>query len=77
MLLGSGGVAKDDARAVELFRKGCDAGVAMGCLDLGVMVASGRGVTKDPKKARELFDQACQAGVTDGCDKLKKLQGKK
>jgi len=31
------GVRQDDAKAVSLYKKACDAGYATGCFNLGVM----------------------------------------
>jgi hypothetical protein len=61
------GVAKDEARAVELFKKACDAGHAGGCSSLGVMYDEGRGVAKDEAGAVELYWKACDGGDAQGC----------
>jgi len=42
--LGGRGVARDEARAVELYRKACNLGSTTGCTRLREMYSEGRGV---------------------------------
>jgi uncharacterized protein len=72
------GVPKNLDRAVELYRKACDATKEFehGCLSLGRLYLDGRGVTKDKPKAIELFRKACAAKEKPACDELKKLNEK-
>jgi TPR repeat protein len=65
------GVAKDLAKARELYRRACDAGDADSCNNLGILLQSGLGGPKDLAAAQTLFEQACKAGVAIGCDNAK------
>ena len=54
-------------RAVELFTRVCDAGVARACNQLGSLVWQGRGVSADPARAYSLYMRACDGGDAAGC----------
>ncbi|MET0402047.1 MAG: tetratricopeptide repeat protein [Cystobacter sp.] len=54
-------------RAVELYTRGCDAGVARACTLLGTLVWQGRGASADPQRAYSLYAKACEAGDSAGC----------
>jgi TPR repeat protein len=62
-----GKVAKDDTRALALFRLACAAGSARGCAREGEFYFLGRGVAVDPAKALEGFELACTDGYGPGC----------
>jgi uncharacterized protein len=64
------GVAKDEPRAVKLYRTACNAHYAKGCNDLGNMYLDGRGVVKDAPRAIELYSEACNTGEPMGCSNL-------
>jgi TPR repeat protein len=68
------GVTQDLNRAADLFKKACDAGGSVGCLDLGEMYMRGQGVLKDRNRAADLFKKACDAGVHRGCENLARLR---
>jgi uncharacterized protein len=55
------------ARAVELYTRGCEAGVARVCNQLGTLVWQGRGVSADPARAHSLYLRACDGGDAAGC----------
>ena len=58
----------EPARAVELYTRACDAGVARACNLLGTLVWQGRGVSAaDPKRAYSLYMRACDGGDAAGC----------
>ncbi|MFL5358296.1 tetratricopeptide repeat protein [Archangium sp.] len=57
----------DPARAVELYTRVCDAGVARACNVLGTLVWQGRGVSADPARAYSLYMRACDGGDAAGC----------
>lgn len=57
----------DPARAVELYTRVCDAGVARACNVLGTLVWQGRGVSADPARAYSLYLRACDGGDAAGC----------
>jgi uncharacterized protein len=67
LMLGSG-VAKDEAKAISLLTQACDAGVAAGCYNLGVLHA-GRGVARSVAAVR-LFDKSCALGEAAACQAL-------
>ena len=48
---GGQGVAKDERKAAQLYRKACDGGQEASCGLLGFMYALGRGVARDERKA--------------------------
>ena len=54
-------------RAVELYTRGCEAGVARTCTLLGTLVWQGRGVSADPARAQTLYLRACEGGDAAGC----------
>ncbi len=57
----------EEPRAVELFTRTCDAGVARACNQLGALVWQGRGVAADPARAYTLYMRACEGGDAAGC----------
>ncbi len=56
------GVAKDPARAANLYEKACRGGVVVGCVNLGVLFALGDGVPQDETTAAGYFRTACERG---------------
>jgi TPR repeat protein len=74
MYLRGEGVPKDLNRAAGLFKRACDAGGSVGCLDLGSMYLRGEGVPKDRNRAADLFEKACNAGLNRGCENLSRLK---
>ncbi len=60
------GVAKDRARAFELWRQACDGGEGEGCASLGFYVE------RDGKldDALKLYERACEAGASRSCRTL-------
>jgi len=65
-----GRIERDDARAAEFFRRGCDGNDVLGCANLGVMYEYGRGVQKDEARAAMLYRRACDEGNAQGCTNL-------
>lgn len=61
------GVARDAARAAELYRQACEAQDALGCFRLGLLYEAGNGVGEDLARAASLYEQACQGGLAQGC----------
>ena len=57
------GVAKDEAKAVEWYRKAAEQGLAMAQYNLGVMYSAGMGVPKDEAKAIEWVRKAAEQGL--------------
>ncbi len=62
--------AGDMAAARELYGKGCDAGHAGSCNDLGVLLLEGRGGSADPAAATAKFNQACDGKDGNACKNL-------
>ena len=60
------GVAKDDAKALEWFRKSVNQGYAAGQRNLGNAYRNGWGVTKDYAKAVEWYRKSAKQGYAGG-----------
>jgi hypothetical protein len=58
------------ARALDLFRKACEAGDVGGCYDLARVLDTGRGRRPDERVAAELYRRACDAGHGGSCAEL-------
>jgi uncharacterized protein len=54
-------------RAADLFRRACDGGNSLGCVEYGDMCKSGTGVPRDEAQALRLFEKACADGESAGC----------
>ncbi|CAJ0786108.1 hypothetical protein R77555_01426 [Ralstonia mannitolilytica] len=63
LLLGTGGVARDYPRALQLLRQSADKGDAAAAYYLGLMHRSGYGTPVDPAQAARWFDRAAHQGV--------------
>ncbi|MBK6808750.1 MAG: sel1 repeat family protein [Sandaracinaceae bacterium] len=61
------GVAQDQARAVSFFRRGCDGGAAVGCVNLGSALRLGRGVEMDLPASAASYHRACELHDAVGC----------
>lgn len=59
------GVAQDDVRAVEWFRKSADQGNAQAQNSLGVMYSLGRGVPRDKEEAVRWYRKAAKQGLSE------------
>lgn len=64
---GSGGVARDPARALTLVTAACERGAADGCMLAATQHEQGVGVAVDAKTARTLLDRACTLGEARAC----------
>lgn len=60
----------EDKRAVELYRRGCDAGRPQSCHNLGVAYAVGVGGAPDIEHAVVLYEHACKLGAAGACSDL-------
>ncbi|MGZ4889534.1 MAG: SEL1-like repeat protein, partial [Candidatus Angelobacter sp.] len=60
------GVAQDDTRAAELFRKSADQGNAQAQNSLGVMYALGRGIPRDREEAVRWYKKSAKQGLSEG-----------
>ena len=57
----------DYTRAVELARKGCQAGVTESCVILGILYEKGQAIQPDMQAASRLYRDACTQGDLRGC----------
>ena len=72
------GVARDYAKAAQLYQRACDIG-ADGCGNLASMYQSGEGVAKDEVKAVQLYKKCCKTGRSYEsycCDRAKAAASK-
>jgi TPR repeat protein len=60
------GVAQNDAKAVEWFRKAAEQGNAQAQNSLGVMYALGRGVERNREEAVSWYQKAAKGGLSEG-----------
>jgi TPR repeat protein len=67
---GRGGLAKSDARGIELIERACKLGERGVCLVLAMRLSTGLGVAKDPARAVELLRTTCAAGEPMACKLL-------
>lgn len=67
---GRGGVAKNDSKATQFYRQGCDGGVARACYRLATNYNYGTGVTPDKEKSAQILTRGCDLGDADSCTDL-------
>jgi TPR repeat protein len=67
------GLLTGDAEETACYRKACDAGANLGCVESGKAYLTGRGVEADPKLSSLLFTKACDRGNAAGCFELARL----
>jgi len=65
------GVAKSDERAVRLYRKAAEKGVAEAQFNLGFMYLLGEGVQKDPAEARRWLELSAGQGYDQAAKLLR------
>jgi TPR repeat protein len=72
MFLHGYGVPQDPNRAVALFERACNGGVALSCVGLGVFYLNlnDKRVRRDPRRASLVLGQACDQGVAEACARL-------
>ena len=56
--LGCAVKANDEARAVALYRRGCDAGSQRACANFGWALEAGHSIVADPPRAAQLYERA-------------------
>ncbi len=61
------GVARDQSRALDLFRQSCAAGWPRGCGLVGEIYLFGQGTPVAPLKARQSLEKACAMGDHPSC----------
>ncbi len=64
------GVAKDEARATQLYEHACDMRDPPACVFAGQMHEYAHGVPKDAAKAARLYERACDLAWAPGCYNL-------
>lgn len=67
---GRNGVAKNPARALQLYKKACDGGDGAGCNGLGFIYAKGNGVPRDLAQAQTYLQKGCDAHLDTACNNL-------
>ncbi len=71
MMIAAGrGVAKDEARAIELLAQACRDGEPMACRHTADVLATGETVARDAKRAIEMFGALCDGGLGTACSYL-------
>lgn len=60
-------MTRNVTKALSLTRRACDAKLAVGCFNLGAMLAEGDGLPKEPTAAVVLFERACTADYGPAC----------
>ena len=65
------GVKRDLTKAIDLFRKDCNAGGVQGCDSLATHYKIGLGVAQNHSKSKMYFDKACNGGYSKACYSLK------
>ena len=53
--------------AIPHFERACAAELAIGCADLGFLIATGAGVPRDPERGFQLTESGCQLGYAPAC----------
>ena len=69
------GVKKDPKKALELYRKTCEAGDQDGCVLAAHMYRDGAGIPKDLEQALELYERACAQKQPNACMSLGTMYG--
>jgi hypothetical protein len=64
---GTGGATRDQREAHAFYQRGCMLGQPTGCVNQGVIVASGNIAPTDWVKSAELYRQACEMSPDSGC----------
>ena len=69
---GRGGVARDSAKAMTLWRTACNGtpSIPSACANLGAGYLRGSGVMRDDVRAGSFLSQGCEGGVAMGCTLL-------
>ncbi len=57
-------------KAIEIFKKLCDAKDAKACSSLGYMYRSAKGVKADDNLAKTYYKKACDAGDKESCSNV-------
>lgn len=68
--LGYGGVAQDDARALQLYQAACTANYRPACSNLAFAYAHGVGTPADETRATDLYRRVCESGDAQACANL-------
>ncbi|MBC2667956.1 tetratricopeptide repeat protein [Novosphingobium piscinae] len=71
------GVEPNLGQAEALYKKTCDADIALGCYNLGALYFSGPYTDESSSKATRWYQMACDKGDTRGCDKVALLASQK
>jgi hypothetical protein len=61
---------REQQAAAARYREACDAGLPLGCYNLGIVEATGLGLPRDGEAAAAHFAKACDAGDVPACGEL-------
>lgn len=64
---------KDLAKAMQLYKRACDAGSGAGCNNLGMAYVTAAGVAKDETKGAEFLARSCKLEFITGCVNIAEL----
>ena len=64
---------QDYTKAIELYKKAANQGMADAQYNLGVIYNKGKGVHQNYAIAKEWYGKACDDGLQDGCDNYRIL----
>jgi hypothetical protein len=67
---GKAGLAKDEVWGALYYKRACDAGLPVGCSNLGVLLASKNAPERQLVQAAELFQRGCETGHPASCTNL-------
>ncbi|MCA3585753.1 MAG: sel1 repeat family protein, partial [Methylocystis sp.] len=73
MLREGRGIARDDAQAVQWFRRAAEQGNADGQANLGIMLESGRGIVHNLEEAVIWYQRAARQGNAGAQASLRRL----
>jgi len=67
---GLAGLSKDEVQGALLYKRACEGGVAVGCSNLGVLLAEKGAPERQLAQAADLFLRGCESGYPASCTNL-------
>ena len=67
LMLGKGGLTKDEKKGAETVKKACDAGAGFGCELYARALERGMGVAPDPAGMKQYMEKGCSLGAGGAC----------
>jgi uncharacterized protein len=68
------GVAENNAKEAEYYRKACKLGSSKSCYNLGIMYANGEGMRRDLHQALSYLERGCDKGYERACGTVPKIR---